>query len=1147
MATATKLGPIGIGQINDVIYVGGDGFGSIQGAVDYVQRYNAGVGEIVILHGYPGSEDISALVNGSFSTYISDQRDSKMQNWEWTGGAFQPAVFMQLADAQIGGTLRAYGFTVPDMTASYTSIGTGQNTTIPVAVFVNAAAAVDGRQWIEAALTDRFIFAAASDTGNDTWWMQVLRSGTTITKISLYAPVDVTGVLTSQGSPVRTFANTPDSGGGGTGGSGTVNPGTTATLPFYPVDGALVSPSHITTDADTQSTLDVPSTLKTGGLARAYGFVLPDLNASNASIGTGYDDVTPAMTLINAGAPTDQRMWVMAALTDRLIFSAEMDSGTDNVWMQALRSGSTISKVTITPAVDVTGVLTSQGSPVRTFANTPSGGGGVNPGTTGQMSFYGAAGQMLSPSLITTDSATQTTLTVPDMLTTARFTNKTSLVSPAGSRGSIVDYWHAENTLTIVGPGWNFGSSGGWSVAHGEAANLTSARRGITQSKGVGMWKQAIGDCCGINSDVYSDGGVAAGSDEGVSGLTMHVIEPAGYFHGTIASTTGTGDQAPVLTYTSGSGWTTDGAFLLNISKGTIAGNMTGPSTPISGSFLNALPVNVTLPLTTKYAQLNAGIADPGTTADSPVAVAVTVTLLNIGSTLSPAFAVGDVLTLAGNYYPEQTKVTAAGAVTGGNQQSVTLMLRNPNDAGGYLFCGGIQGQYLSFDANLNIPTTGAGMRSTYYAFGSLTGSDLIYGVNVAGLLSGHTLPGSEAASTSGANTGFHLYPGAEIVKNTTTAYAPTLEQNRVAWAAGDVVENPHYPIGGGNGILLQKIQHSPSHSSYGSTGIALLLDGAGFSGGGVQAIAIRNNNPTSIYTGAGGPLYCPPLFTVVGLFGDLFNFERAPDSGNVLFIGGPGGNASKPITLITINYTVGGKIIYDPTPNEWQFAGAVRAAGDLSTGGNLSANGSASFVNKLHGSILLRGSNDYHELVFTADDGSGSGVAQRIAGYFGAGDSNIYYDTIGDPSSNGKHVFRCAPYGQPLSTMATISSNGLYLTNNDPGNACQLQWTGAGSHDYQMVVWGSSIGAGLPGVFALYDITRVALVWNTNTNGDMFFSTPLSGNNVAAGVGAPARITAAGLIDGTAYSVGGVAGASGTITSTSTVTVVNGIITNIA
>ena len=81
--------------------------------------------------------------------------------------------------------------------------------------------------------------------------------------------------------------------------------------------------------------------------------------------------------------------------------------------------------------------------------------------------------------------------------------------------------------------------------------------------------------------------------------------------------------------------------------------------------------------------------------------------------------------------------------------------------------------------------------------------------------------------------------------------------------------------------------------------------------------------------------------------------------------------------------------------------------------------------------------------------------------------------------------------------------------------------------------------------MLGLYDGTRGGMIWNTNAVGDMFFNCPLV--NVAAGTGATARITAAGLIDGTAFSVGGVAGASGTATSANTLTIVNGLVTAIA
>ena len=131
-----------------------------------------------------------------------------------------------------------------------------------------------------------------------------------------------------------------------------------------------------------------------GGAIKAYGFSVIDLTASHTTIGVGGEDNgnTPVITLVNAEAPIDQRVWIMAARTDRTIFTAETDTGSDTIWLQALRTGHIITEVDIiTPLLTLSGNIVGAGSitaqgaiasrttlsvgdPFNTFLNvTPSG------------------------------------------------------------------------------------------------------------------------------------------------------------------------------------------------------------------------------------------------------------------------------------------------------------------------------------------------------------------------------------------------------------------------------------------------------------------------------------------------------------------------------------------------------------------------------------------------------------------------------------------------------------------------------------------------------------------------------------------------------------------------------------------------------
>ena len=99
MAAITNTGPIGIEQINQTFYVwgGGVGFDTIQAAVDFCRVYNAGIGEIQVIHGHPYGENIGAIAGGSIGIIIIDNRDGHDQRWNWNGTNFVPTYFMQLA------------------------------------------------------------------------------------------------------------------------------------------------------------------------------------------------------------------------------------------------------------------------------------------------------------------------------------------------------------------------------------------------------------------------------------------------------------------------------------------------------------------------------------------------------------------------------------------------------------------------------------------------------------------------------------------------------------------------------------------------------------------------------------------------------------------------------------------------------------------------------------------------------------------------------------------------------------------------------------------------------------------------------------------------------------------------------------------
>lgn len=480
-------------------------------------------------------------------------------------------------------------------------------------------------------------------------------------------------------------------------------------------------------------------------------------------------------------------------------------------------------------------------------------------------------------------------------------------------------------TSNVAGGGFNLGNNGGWSNSFINVLTANFARRGITQTIGGAQTKHAIGDCAAIYLYVKTDGGMAAASDEGACAITAQVLENQGYFHGTVSSTTGTGDTSPVLAHTTGNNWTTDGGYLLDITKGTLNGTLTGTSTPLSltinsgatATFLNYLTVSgATLPISTAIGIATAAIANPSTTRDNPILTTVIVNVAQIAGVYQP-FTAGSVVTIAGINYPEQSVIQTASAVSGTHQQTLTLKLCNPNTQA-ILFQGGIQGQYISADANLAL----SGMRSAYFAFGSLLGTDMIYGNQVTGGVANNLLPnaGCEAWQPSGANSAWHLYPGAEVVKNSDQGFACTVEQNRVAWAATDVVEGVHFPTAGGNGALFVRIQYTPPNASLGWSGIHVVCDGPGTAGGNSSGAFIQNAFTPTHYLGSGGPLQAPIGLSLAGQWASPIFIQAAPDNTNnsIVFVQNNNAAAANIVSVINLDFASGGEMTFNVSAGRW-------------------------------------------------------------------------------------------------------------------------------------------------------------------------------------------------------------------------------------
>jgi hypothetical protein len=277
-------------------------------------------------------------------------------------------------------------------------------------------------------------------------------------------------------------------------------------------------------------------------------------------------------------------------------------------------------------------------------------------------------------------------------------------------------------------PGFNWGNAGGWSVQAGTSETGIFNTRGIGQMDISSSVKHATGDFAAQYVYAFTDGGATAQSDEGFTLDTREGGETNKWFHGTVAEGAVAGTTLLPVHYVAGKQsqeTTTDGAFMLDISKGTISGVVTGPETLVEGTSVHTFPVSVRVPPSTGIGVVNTPIP-PIKVPDVPETITLSGVRLIRGS-----FVTGKAC-LAGGWYPEQVIVTKVSQAANG-LQDVTIVHKNPNgkDVNNptSLWQGGVCGQYLSLDRNV----ARDGFPTSYVVVGATDSSHLAYVFNVKG------------------------------------------------------------------------------------------------------------------------------------------------------------------------------------------------------------------------------------------------------------------------------------------------------------------------------------------------------------------------------------------------------------------------------
>lgn len=509
------------------------------------------------------------------------------------------------------------------------------------------------------------------------------------------------------------------------------------------------------------------------------------------------------------------------------------------------------------------------------------------------------------------------------------------------------------NFYEFKAPGFNWGNAGGWSVQHGISEQGIFNTRGIGQMFVSNSVKHAAGDFAASYVYSWTDGGATAQSDEGFTLDTREGGESDDWFHGNVTAGATAGTTLLPVAYTPGphsEKTTTDGAFMLDISKGTISGTVTGPDSLVEGTSVHTLPVSVKLPVSSGIGVVNTPIPRIKK-ADVPESIALSVRLLR-GS-----FVTGKAC-LAGGWYPEQVVITSI-RPAGHGVQDITIIHKNPNGEDKNnptsLWQGGICGQYLSLDRNL----ARDGFRTSYEVVGATDSSHLAYVWNVKGSTKQNELKvysapvelknlvrkdGVVMASFASANQSYIFnHAGSAVIADASnssfdaTVHHPEYidDLNRdLKWrqpgpdgkAASATIDMPAayygfhlYPgaevlgpqTAGGVPLEPNSVEwtpgdvienpHNPSFAMNGRMTVLrqnTLSSGAnsngqmwGFTGSGISAnyypATWRNANPCSLYAGCGGTLEPIRWNTYEGPYREFVNLRNAPlNEGTLITVG---------------------------------------------------------------------------------------------------------------------------------------------------------------------------------------------------------------------------------------------------------------------
>lgn len=428
------------------------------------------------------------------------------------------------------------------------------------------------------------------------------------------------------------------------------------------------------------------------------------------------------------------------------------------------------------------------------------------------------------------------------------------------------DLWNtATISITPDGFGKNLGNPNGvggndpgWRSTWSLQVTANCYTGGICQGLHVDTDHHGSGDTAFIyagNGNGHAAGGAVDGSGEGVENLALNGTEYGSWYVGTVTSTTGTGDIAPVVACC---GSLVNDGYLIDTSKPALVGTITGSTTQWETNPINLTTIPTTgVTPSTGECIATTYIASSGTIG-VPQAQSFSCTVHN-----SKPLTTG-LVWVASPYAPEQCTIT--GSISGSGTQTGTINCAKPHPIGSYIFQGGTHG-CLSSDDDLSK----AGNRTDLNVYGGADSTHLIVGMRTLSGIGGWPRPGVDAATVG---SGIHVFACALLVSLKKDGRTMVLEQNDMHFANGDNVESPDPTNYVENVALLVSTQHTATNPSNPSNGIMMLTQSTGWNYA-HAAYRWQNQAPLSSYRSSGGGWIDPPPFLAqAGGVGNILEFD---------------------------------------------------------------------------------------------------------------------------------------------------------------------------------------------------------------------------------------------------------------------------------